>query len=622
MRSNKTYLSNTTIKSMFVFMLICIITFFTPTALNVYAETSILGTLEDITTTFSNNTDLLTNFTIKNENEFYYVDSSNNKIVIWNNEQLDEFGESGYTAGTFTNPSMVAVLPNESIYVYDSLKRIQEFDTNYNYVNSYNIVSTNTYIPMGYLSSLTNDFANNLYLLDYENNLIIKKASGSNELIEYVSGVTLGLTFNSNTQINITANGETMFISNVNSSTNLYSLNTSSLALTEINVSTYAITNINQIATDCANNLFILDKNITNSKLHKLTRNTYAHESAINITGNVLQNIESFQINIENGKVLLNNSNSNTLQLLTLVNYTGTFTENISSFINPVEYTSTTPLTEASLIATVSENTCPLLATPYNITPILELIENEKIIILSETVSNNPDYYYILYVNNENLINFDGYVLKDNINILVSPTTPIDYDDVKALNNATKVYKYPSTLNSNLSTPVCVDILNKNEIIAVIGNASELTDANSNSFYEIQLTENTIGYVNTSDVLRTSITITEPTLQTNAEISITDNSTNVSVYSDITENITSLLAQTLLDEKRIFVGSFDNTQEWTYITFTTDNNEEISGYIKTKYITVYGEYNNLLQACILCLICFVLIIVFLIFKTSKQKERN
>ena len=155
--------------------------------------------------------------------------------------------------------------------------------------------------------------------------------------------------------------------------------------------------------------------------------------------------------------------------------------KNISSFVNPINYVEAVYLSTSAKIANVILNNAPLLQTPYNITPILSLIEDDKLIILSQTVDSNPDYYYALYINSQTENNIAGYILKQNVEVLLQdPQTPYY---VSALNNGTNLYKYPTSLNSNLSLPIILDQVNKNDGLKILSNAFNIMDANGEEFF-------------------------------------------------------------------------------------------------------------------------------------------
>jgi hypothetical protein len=581
--------------------------------MQVFATEQINAELIDITTPYPNDTTGLGNFFIKNETEFYFTDTANNKVVVWKESVVEEFGSAGGLAENFAAPSLITVLPNGDIYVHEG-RRLKHFNSNYEFQDNLNMVYSNgNYIFMGHLSSIASDLKNNLYALDYEKNIVIKKSSDTNELIELINGDNLDFTINNNSQIALSPNGETIFLTNINGGNNIYYINNLQ-SLNQVDITTHSITTVDQIAIDCANNLFVLEKNAVNSKIHKLSRNTYDYESYLNITANELNDISRFNINIETGQIVLNNSATNTLQTLNLLGYTGSFTEDIYSFVHPVTYTDEQYLQTAVAVATVEVENTPLLQTPYNVTPLLNLAQTTKLIILSTTVEANPDYYYVLFVNSANKVNISGYVLAQNLQVLNNSTfTPYN---VNVLNNATKLYKYPTSLNSLLNSPVTVGEVDKNQELNVLANAYNITDANEQQFLTVEINENQIAYVRVIDVVPTNLNLIVPTLFTNAEIIITDDASFVNVYA-YPNSPATLMPDTLTAGERIYIQSYDTEKTWTQITFLNEQNEEIEGYIQTKYIKVHSDYNNLLQAFILILISFVLIVVLLLVKTNK-----
>ena len=139
------------------------------------------------------------------------------------------------------------------------------------------------------------------------------------------------------------------------------------------------------------------------------------------------------------------------------------------------------------------------------------------------------------------------------------------------------------------------------------------------NFFEVELAVNRIAYVRAKDVVLIDLDIIVPTLYTNAEIKITDDSGFVNVYLDY-NNSQTLLSHTLKAGDRVYVTTFNLDEPWTQVTFLNNNNYELTGYVLTKYVNVYGEYNNLLRALLLSLVSFTLIVILLIIKSKKKTE--
>lgn len=602
--------------SIFLFSIMFLFTFFSSSVLSVYALDNIAGQTAEVSLPYTNSTINLTSFVIKSDKEFYFTNGVENKIVVWKEGVIEEFGEFGGSPENFVTPSLISTLPNGDIYVYDSLRRLKQFHSNYSFEANYNMVySDTTYISMGRLSSITNDLKNNLYALDYENNIIIKKSPTSNELVELLSGAHLGFTLTQDSQIVVSPNGEVIYLANINGGNNIYSIENLT-SLNQVDLISASITTVYQIAIDCANNLFVLEKDALNSKLHKLARNTYEEESILTLPLNELNNVLQFNINIETGEILFLNESTNTLNNITYPTYLGTFTQDILSFTHPVNYVEETPLTTLATLATVAVNNAPLLQTPYNITPLVLLPEHTAVILLTQTVIDNPDYSYVIYVNNQSLENVSGYVLSENLQVITQVNASNEV--VKVLNNDTNLYKYPTSLITN-DALITVGTINKNEELPVVRSIEEITDANGQTFFAVSINTNEIAYVRSMDVVFSSLPIIMPTLYTNAEIFITDDSTEVFVYADY-EDAQTLLPDTLEDGKRIYLSSYNGAEEYTQVTFLNSNDEEVTGYIQTKYIKLYGDYNNLLQAFLLSLISFVLIVILILVKTKKKIE--
>ena len=584
-----------------------------------YADEIINGQAEVVSTIFTNDTANLVGFSVQNETNFYFTSTTNHNMVVWNESEVLTIGELGGSPENFGSPTHISVLPNGYIFIYDSLfKRLKLLNDNYGFVANFNILYNNQ-TPVGTIDnigSMATDLKNNLYAINYDdsNNYILKYSAIEDRLSIILTASTLGLTFTENSKITVSPNGEYIFLSNVNNATNLYYLHNLS-NLTQIDTASYGITNINEVAIDCANNLFILDKNGTDSKLHKLNRNTYSYYGYLRLPFNGLNKYNNLKINVETGTIFAVNTLTNTLETISTVDEELIFTENISSFIHPLNFAELEALEENIVLANIKEASTPLFQTPYNITPMLILNQNENVIILSNNVNDNPDYAYVLYVNHLSGENKTGYILKtllEEQEFLVS-----EYTKVRILNNNTNFYKYPTTLVTNESS-IIVGTTNKNDVFNILNEVNDLTDANGNSFYAVETSDNKIVYIRKIDVVPEEITVIVPTLFTNAEITITDTSEFITVY----QNLQTLapLPDTLTAGKRIYITLYDRNNEYTEVTFLNESSEEITGYVLTKYIKVYGDYNNLLQALLLSSISIILVVVLILVKTKKHEE--
>jgi len=582
-----------------------------------YADEIINGQTEVLSTSFTNDTTNLNGFSIQNETNFYFTSTTNHNMVVWNENEALTVGSLGGNPENFGSPTHISVLPNGSIFIYDSLfKRLKLLNSNYEFLANFNILYNNQ-TPVGTIDnigSMSTDLKNNLYALNYDdnNNYILKYSEEQLSII--LNASTLNITFTENSKIITSPNGEYIFLSNVNNGTNLYYLHNLS-NLTQIDTTSYGISNISEIAIDCANNLFILDKNATDSKLHKLNRNSYSYYGYLRLPFNGLNKYSNLKINVETGTIFAINNETNTLETISSTNEQLIFTENISSFIHPLNLNELVALEESITLAKILEENTAIFQTPYNITPMLILNENEYVVILSNSVNDNPDYAYVLYVNDISGENKTGYILKTLLQEEVLLES--EYSKVRILNNNTNFYKYPTTLTTEESQ-IVVGTANKNDVFTVLNEVNSLTDANENSFYAIQTSDNKIVYVRKIDVVPEEITVIVPTLFTNAEIIITDTNDFITVYSNL--QTLAPLTDVLEEGKRVYITVYDANNQYTQVTFLNENNEEITGYVLTKYIKVYGDYNNLLQALLLSSFSIILVVILIVIKTKKREE--
>ncbi len=567
------------------------------------------------TTGYSNDTSNIVNFYTNNGTNFYMV-SSLDEINIWDSNSVTTFGSTGPNDGEFLSASEITATSNGSLFIYDSQDRIQEFNLNGTHINTHRSIYdenlAENYFNVDTIYSLSSDLKNNVYALSYDassadSSKVIYKSPALSYFEVAFDLSNIGHELSINSEITSSLDGKTLYISNLNGSTNLFKIEEGTFSQVTLPAE---ITNITEMEMDCADNLFILDSNITESKIHKLTSQNEVYESYVVVAGNALQNTKSLKIVAETGEMFIINTANNTLNKIILTNSSANFTANISGFINPTNVTDTSALSEVCKIATINSEGANLLQTPYNITPLLILPENSWVIILEENIASFEDSYFVAYSNGNAVENLVGYVLKANVTVLTPQNNPTS---LRITNTFAKLYKYPTSLIFNDTSPegLIVKDLQKEEVLTSNYNLTNYTDYNGTYFYGVEDSLGNIGYVKSSDVsLVGNLSIT-PTLQTNAEIIITSNDANITVYSyQNNEYITT--ANKLSSYDRVYVEAYSTESEWTLISYTTSSGETVSGYVQTKYIKMLDEGYNYLLAGLIFIIAICLLIVFLI----------
>lgn len=511
--------------------------------------------------TFDEN--LYKHYHYKTLNEFYYVNLETNKIEHYLDGLVTSFGEYGNIDGSFTEIKFFKVLQNGEFVILDSLNRLQFFDSGFNHLKTLQHIKSNSnFILLGNISCLTSDIYSNIYLADYTNGFILK-ASSESENFEVVKSVILS----ENSQITI-----------LNSSNEIVVLQDD---IIKTNNATKSLENAHFIFCDALNFIYV----VCDSKIVKLNFN-------LEIISEIELNLcREYNINLTHGTIYY--IQDNTLKLL------DNFAEDITSYSPPVDALNEILLTNGVEVYKLNQDT-NLLSNPYSNINETKLTLDTQVFVLGETTEFENNFYYVLYIENENYIL--GYLEKKyltelNLDTFNYSITPVRSD--------VRYYKYPtSTLNLLQNAK-----LNYGESYLV----TREIEYNNIEFLEISLGLNYI-YVLKSETLNTNSNYINLYLNPNAKLSVYANFTEIPIYeTDDKTNIKIVL------NKTTNVKILSSTNNFSKVSFIYEN-QIITGYVENKFVV--KEQNFIIPITIILVLICIIVLAILLLKIKKESTKT
>jgi len=221
----------------------------------------------------------------------------------------------------------------------------------------------------------------------------------------------------------------------------------------------------------------------------------------------------------------------------------------------------------------------------------------------------NEEFAYIAYV--------DGHAMKTGyieIGDLANGVQTIGQDGttfkVRTTNKNVNIYKYPTIYkNTSLST------IGQGMVVTTLGKYPISIDGND---YYIVNNNGQYGYVFAKDVIKND-TISK-TINTNATISIFDNSKSVFVYVEADETANVLL--TLPDGYKIHAIDYNKNEKFCKINFIDEDGQEREGYVLTKYVKMAGLSPAVVTAIILLVLDAVIAVIVIVFFTVYRKKQR
>ena len=393
------------------------------------------------------------------------------------------------------------------------------------------------------------------------------------------------------------ASGQYIFIKSNNL---IQRLNISTLEV----IDCYASSNIIDFALDYKNNLYTLE----GSAINKIQNST------ITSTLTLTDDYNKFILTLNTGDIYALNKNLHSLEKISCNN----FANNLASFENDLSYFDNTLLTTPAVIAGI-KNKCYVYKYPFNITPLVELSNTDKVIILESVSQENTNFAYCL-IHTHNNTNILGYIQVNNLDYNITDQEP-SFDQVKIITALAYVYKYPTSLNFTEFTSQYTT-LNYNEVVDVLSYTYNLKDYSGTSFYCVRLTDGSIGYINTRTAMNSQLDVYQKSFQPNAKVKKSLDEERIVCYNLIGNEYTPS-GKELTNDQYIFLSSeLDTNNTHTKVVYLNENNEQLSTYIETKYIYVSDLTKHKYIGLILLIVALIMgsIITALIVITKKNKK--
>jgi len=560
----------------------------------------------------------LTNLNI-NSNYLSIVDQTNNKVYIYdvNNNSISSFGtvydELNPENGGFKNLNSAFTLSDGQIYAYDSIIGLILFDSNFDFIKRIYLASNGDNLEQ--VIAGTCDYNDNVYVIDENKKLYTKNCNNS-----YISFTSTLSELDLNFDVQIFANlGNELFILN---GQNIYEfdINTSTFTLI-FQTSDYQF--YNSITCDYLNNLYVICENSLDNSNYvlKIGQNEQLNYEILSETlysnSGILLNA---CINYETGQSFyITDSSQDTL----FSNYLNDeFFNSLQDFTKGIDFAGSSTLNNSVEIINIVENTI-IYKYPLKISVVEELNSYMTTMLIKSNIKilNNEDYSLIVYSytsNSQTYLDF-GYVKTNSYSIIESD---IINDSAKIANISAMVYKFPTTCkvldNYGVESSLIIDKLYLNDEIYVLKDLSIYEDYNGFSFYAIQLSDDSIGYILKSSIIFIETTQTYSINVANATIKT--NSEQIAVYKESNNN--EIIAY-VSNNQNIYIDddNFDSSLSYTYIEFLNDDNEYILGYVETSNInTSTSNLGFLIGFISIVLAGIILLIMFLTLNFKKSNE--
>ena len=520
----------------------------------------------------------------KDTSTMYVADTKNNRIQIFNGSSvtiLDDLHD------TYTNTNPKNLLLDE----YNNLYFTIYTDTNKTSILKYDGTNVTTVREFNGIIADTTITPNNIiYALDSTLNKVVKINTASAESISDNIG-----------DIEDTAKIE--YITYIDALL-IYNNDTFSVLDNQGNIkASRPATNINDYTVDYKGNVYIM----TDTALYSL-------KIKADYTFDTTPTPCAYAGNFSGYSVITLNPTTTTLYLFNhnrqcIESFASDTIENISIDC-PVDAFSSTALTSATQVKPAKiTHTSLIYEYPYNLGNVYNKnYEVENVIVIGEY----ENYYYILFNNANSLTS--GYVKKDRITL-----QNITYENKEVITTSHKVdvYKYPTLLKNNGSIYV-VDSMSIHEKITTI--ATFPISIDGMKFYMYNFDGN-IGFLYAADVIIGTSHIDYLPVS-NATIHIIDKTDSVNVYKE--NDSSSQVLETLDNGTRITIDldTFDNTSEYTKITYVDDNQVTHTGYIKTENIKLDGIDSSTIMLFVIIGATIVIFIALVITFHQIKKKRK
>lgn len=505
-----------------------------------------------------------------------YVEISPNQYVIadTDNDRIELFDTARNLSTTLPvttdAPFAIEIDVNSNFYLLDA-SGITSFTTS----GIARTLSSDT----STLSALTSTANSEIFCLDSASDSILNISTTT-----LSTSVARALSFNldSCSTMRSNASGSLLYI---NTSTSIYSISTTDWTITEIiaenefDIISFTVDYLDTIYT--LTRPLDIETSTTYSAINKYDYATQSWETVNVYESNSLYNL---QINLCFGTFLVQDIMNSTLVEIEIES----FANELTNFANDLSYFNGTPSVNGVEMARLSTS-ATAYEYPYNVSPLFTIDSDSLVILLDYQTDINPAFSYCLVADRYNY-NVLCYIRTDSLSLEVANTTP-SFEEVRVITATANVYSHPSTLPFEDSTDSCVlnDYrLSQGDVVDVISYTFDYTDNSATKFYEIRLSGGGIGYIKTWTAMNNELDTYQMTFQPNATARYVLSSDVIRVYKLSTDNTTYLPTNTILDDATaLFVsGDIDTTQQWTKIVWTNEADEQLSGYIETRYVSI------------------------------------
>lgn len=245
-------------------------------------------------------------------------------------------------------------------------------------------------------------------------------------------------------------------------------------------------------------------------------------------------------------------------------------------------------------------------------------IENNQLKFISELNNNNFENYQNISINKQsgNIYAFNNatcaieIISKPKFNLVEQPKR------VRTTTHGVAIYKNASGLNGE--EVEILDVLPIDSYINIY--SSYPVYKNGNKFFVVSLESGGYGYVNVADVFFDNEQIVKDLITSNARIHIRDRSDSVALLT--LPDVDSTVKCNLKDAHRIFVKDFDKESEFTFIQCYDENQQELYGFVQTKYISLNELTTNEFNALLILGAGLVLALVLFVCYTKFKEDRN
>lgn len=207
------------------------------------------------------------------------------------------------------------------------------------------------------------------------------------------------------------------------------------------------------------------------------------------------------------------------------------------------------------------------------------------------------DWAHIAYYDDKDTL-LEGYVPLSSLR--EKSVTLGEEKEYYVISKSASIYSIPSHY-APLSTT-----LTKNELVTVLSNP--ISDMTAIDFEYLAVRyEDKIVYVLTSDLLPVSIQAPQNNTLQNATIKAKE---GANVY--LTADTESAILTTLQKGTRIYAENYNEDKTWTKIKYLNANNEEVEGYILSKYIEPDNPSVLIILCVVLSMVAGVILIIILV----------